>query len=232
MGSVTPPILFFDAGPVISLVISRLDWILPKLKVQFGGKFYITPAVQHELVTRPIAVHRFQFEALQVMKLIRDGVFEVYTDVPQKRAAQLISLANSSFKINGQTMDIIQSGEVESVACALELGAAGVVMDERTLRLFVEKSSAMEKLLESRFQQDVETDAAKMAQFSAAAKGVTIIRSIELVAVAYKLGLLDSYIPEGKEGRDTLLSSVLWAVKYGGCAVSEHEVEEMKEELL
>ena len=46
-------ILFFDAGPVISLVMSRLAWLLPDLKKQFGGKFYITPAVKNELVDRP-----------------------------------------------------------------------------------------------------------------------------------------------------------------------------------
>ena len=32
----TDKILFFDAGPVISLVMSRLPWILPELKRKFG----------------------------------------------------------------------------------------------------------------------------------------------------------------------------------------------------
>src|SRR3989338_10119680 len=115
-------ILFFDAGPIISLVMSRVAWILPELKKRFGGKFYITPAVQLELVERPLSVKRYEFEALQVMKFIREGILEVYTNVPQKKVEELKTLANSSFSIRGKSMDIIQSGEMESVACALEVG--------------------------------------------------------------------------------------------------------------
>src|SRR3989344_2325836 len=119
-------ILFFDAGPIISLVMSRVAWILPELKKKFGGKFYITPAVQKELVERPLSVKRYEFEALQVMKFIREGVLEVYTNVPQKKVQELQLLANTSFSIAGKSMDIIQSGEMESVASALQLKAAVV----------------------------------------------------------------------------------------------------------
>lgn len=223
-------ILFFDAGPVISLVMSRLMWILPELKKKFNGRFYLTPAVYKELVERPLTIRRFEFEALQVMKLIREGVLEMYNNVPQKKVQELQSLANTSFQLNGSSMDILQSGEMESVSAALELKAA-VVMDERTLRLFIENREEMKKLLENRFQKAVSVDKAKMNLFSSSLQGITIIRSIELVGVAYALGLLDPYIPSPKEqkaGREILLDSVLWAVKYNGCAVTEHEIEEIK----
>jgi hypothetical protein len=121
--------LFFDAGPVISLVMSRLGWILPYLKKQYGGHFYITPAVKIELVDRPLSVKRFEFEALQVMKFINEGVLEIYPTLPKKRISQLINLANSSFSVNGKDIDVIQEGEMESVACTIEIGAEAVVMD-------------------------------------------------------------------------------------------------------
>ena len=54
-------VLFFDAGPIISLVMSRMWWVLPKLKKEFGGTFYITPAVKFELVERPLQTKRFAF---------------------------------------------------------------------------------------------------------------------------------------------------------------------------
>lgn len=223
--------LFFDAGPVISLVMSRVAWILPDLKKKFGGNFYITPAVKKELVNRPLLVHRFQFEALQVLKMIREGVLEVYEKVPQQRVDALKSLANTSFMVDKKYMDIMQSGEMESVAAAVDLKAA-VVMDERTLRLFIENSSEMKKLLEMRFQKNITTNAKNIQEFSRQLKGVTIIRSIELVAVAYKMGLLNSYLPPQKDGKSLLLDSVLWATKYNGCAVTEHEIEEIKGFLL
>jgi len=228
----TEKIIFFDTGPIISLVMSRLVWILPKLKEKFGGKFYITPAVKRELVERPLKIKRFEFEALQTMKLIREGVLEVYDKVPMKKVKELESLANNSFKIKNKTMDIIQSGELEVVAAALELGAEAVVMDERTLRLFIENNKEMEKLLEIRFKKDVISNWERIKKFSSMLKGIKIIRSIELAGVAYKLGLLNDYIPKLRNGREIMLDSVLWATKYNGCAVTGHEVDEIKRFLL
>jgi len=224
--------LFFDAGPIISLVMSRLDWILPELKKHFNGKFYITPAVKIELIDRPLKIKRFGFEALQVMKHIREGTLEIYKEVPQKRVLELKKLANSSFKIKNKTMDIIQAGEMESVASALQLQSEGVVMDERTLRLFIENYKEMEKLLEIRFKRDVTGNPTNMKKFSDQLKAIKIVRSIELVGTAYKLGILDNYIPRLKTGKQMLVNSILWTTKYNGCAVTTHEIEELERFLL
>lgn len=224
--------LFFDTGPIITLVMSRLVWILPELKKKFGGKFYITPAVKRELVTRPMDIKRFEFEALQALKLIKDGVLEVYEDVPQKEVERLHTIANSSFKIDGKNMEIIQSGEIESVVCALKAGAEAMVMDERTMRLFIENSTEMKALLERRFQKPITVEKDNMKNFSKELGSIKIIRSVELVGVAYKMKLLDSYLPEQKNGREILLEAVLWAAKFNGAAVTEQEVEEIKDYLL
>ncbi|MBU0459484.1 MAG: hypothetical protein KJ597_06975 [Nanoarchaeota archaeon] len=224
--------IFFDTGPIITLVLSRLDWILPILKEKYGGKFYITPAVKFELVDRPIKIKRFEFEALQVMKLINDGVLEIYSDVPHKKVKDLKLFTNSAFKINNKTMDVVQEGELEAVTVALEMGADAVVMDERTLRLLIEESSEMEKLLEMRFHRNVTVDLSKIKQFSQQFKKVKIIRSIELVSTAYKLGLLNSFVPKLKQGRNILVDAVLWATKANGCAVTNQEIEEIKNYLL
>ena len=135
--------LFFDAGPIITLVMSRLAWILPKLKEKFGGNFYITPSVKFELVDRPLNIKRFEFEALEVLKLIREGTLEVYNKVPKQKVAELKGLANGSFRMRNKTMDVVQAGELESVASALQTTASAVVMDERTLRLFIENNKEM-----------------------------------------------------------------------------------------
>lgn len=226
-----PKVLFFDAGPVITLVLSRLAWLLPALKKQFGGKFYITSAVRRELVERPLQIKRYSLEALQVAELIKEGVLEMYTKVPQIKVERLKQLANTSFEINQRPIDIIQTGEMESVTSATEINA-GVVMDERTLRLFIENSLELQHLLENRFGKAVVAKKEIIAEFNKPFKGLIIIRSIELVSVAYKLGLLNSYLPEVKEGKKILIDSVLWATKYNGCAVTEHEIEEIKKFLI
>lgn len=211
--------------------MSRLEFILPELKKKFGGKFYITPAVKLELVDRPLTMHRFQFEALQVMKLIHDGVLEVYNKVPKKKVDDLISLSNSAFEIESSSMDIIQAGEMESVSSASEIGGA-VVMDERTLRLLIEDPDSMVELLSNRFHHPVDVNLTNLTEFKKEMQEISIIRSIELVAVAYKMGLLDSYIPDLIGGKELLLGSVLWATKINGCAVTDAEIDNLKEKLI
>lgn len=234
-------IMFLDTGPVISLMMSGLREVLPELKQRYGGKFYITPSVQRELVERPLSVKRFEFEALQVQKFIEEGVLEVYSQVPKKLSSDLITLANKSFQLKGKSIDVIQSGEIESVACALETGAEAVAMDERTLRLFIENPLELKSLLQRRFRSEVNVNLPNLRNFSQQLKSVKIIRSVELVGVAYRLGLLDKYIPMQKmqksdglkmDGREILLDAVLWDTKYNGCAVTEEEIEELKKFLL
>src|SRR3989344_2669996 len=168
----------------------------------------------------------------QVKKLVRDGVLRIYENIPQGKVTQLARLANSSFSIQNKTMDVIQSGEMESVVAALQEGAQALVIDERTIRLFIESPLEMEKLLEMRFQKNVIPNRQRLQEFSRQLQGIPIIRSIELVGAAFTLGLLDPYIPPEKKGREELLSAVLWATKYNGCAVTDHEVGEMEAFLL
>jgi len=224
--------IFFDTGPIISIVMSRMSWILPELKKKYGGKFYITPAVKRELVERPLNIKRFEFEALQTLKLINDGIFEVYEKIPKQKIVQLTSLANNSFTINNKNVDIVQSGEMESVAAALDLGAEAVVVDERTTRLLVEGSTELEKMLSRKFQKEVVADHQKLTQVFKLLDGLKIIRSVELVAVAYRMSLFDSYQPPQKDGKEVLVDSVLWAMKFNGCAVSEDEIGDLKTVLL
>ncbi len=58
-------------------------------------------------------------------------------------------------------------------------------------------------------------------------KNIKVIRSSELVYVAYKLNLLDKYIDGATRKR--LLDSVLWGVKLDGCAISKAEIEQIKD---
>lgn len=223
--------LCFDSGPIISLTMSQLLWILKPLKERFGGKFYITPLVKKELVEKPLTIKRFEFEALQVMQLINDGTLEVYTAVPPQRTAQIQQLANSAFTVKKQNLDILHAGEIETVAAAVTLGCP-LVIDERTTRLLIENSGQLQKLLGNRLHSEVRSVGENITKFQKSVGPLTIIRSVELVAVAYRLGILNNYIPKVSNGKSTLLDAVLWATKYNGCAVTEKEIDEIKESLL
>ncbi|MBI2573607.1 hypothetical protein HYV86_07115 [Candidatus Woesearchaeota archaeon] len=225
-------VIFFDTGPIISLITSRMSFILPEIKKQYNGRFYITPAVKLELIDRPLTMNRYKFEALQVLKLLRDGVLELYEDVPKPTVRKLITLANTSFYAEGKSLDVLQEGEIESVACALKINADAVIVDERALRWFIEDSKGLQGLFSSRFKKPITTNEANIQEFSTSLKDISIFRSIELVCVAYKLGSFKDYKPDLRNPNSVLLDALLWTIKSNGCAVSEEELEDMKRYLL
>src|SRR4030042_1935317 len=113
--------LVFDAGPIIRLTINNLLWTLGPLKQRFKGNFYITETVKAELVDKPLSTKRFEFEALQVMQHIKEGVFEVLPN--PDNTTDILDLANNSFKAKGEWIKISHFGEISSVALALQLKA-------------------------------------------------------------------------------------------------------------
>ena len=155
----------------------------------------------------------------------------VYSGLSSSQVKKLSNLADNSFKIGAKPIDLVQEGEMESIVGALEVNAQ-LVIDERTLRLLIENSAHLNLVLESRFQKKVSKNSVNIKQFIQIVKDISIFRSAELLAVAYKLGLLNSYLPQRKDGKTLLIDSVLWAVKYNGCAITEQEIAEIKQELL
>lgn len=225
--------LFFDSGPLMSLTMNNLLGILPPLKEKFGGEFYITPAVKKELVERPLEIKRFEFEALQILKLLREGTLKLY-EKPLKGVTDMSTYANKSIvaKDKGCCMEIIHGGELETVAASLQEGNDTVAIDERTIRLLMENSEELKSLIEARLHEKVILDRKMAGQFQSLIKGMKVIRSAELVGMAYQFGILDNYLPPLKSGREILLDSVLWGLKLKGCAIIEEEIEELKRVLL
>jgi hypothetical protein len=223
--------LIFDAGPIISLSINNLLWILPELKQRFGGEFYIAEAVRAELVANPLRGKRFKFEAMQVESLIETGVLKIIDDrVVKRKADELKELANKAFYLHKYPMQVVQEGEMETIAAAITMGIDTAVVDERVTRMLVEKPEQLERILEKKMHADVTVDHEKLHTFNETTKRIQIIRSIELAAVAFEHGLLNKYLVEIPNARMELLDSILWAIKLNGCSVTEEEINEIIEE--
>ena len=86
------------------------------------------------------------------------------------------------------------------------------------MRMLVEKPENLKKLLQRKLHTIVTIKKENFAPF----KGFKIIRSAELVYVAYKKGLVK--LKNGK----TVLDALLWAVKLNGCSISGEEINEIK----
>lgn len=218
--------LIFDAGPVISLATNNLLWILKPLKDKFGGKFYITDKVKHELVDVPLETKKFKFEALQVQKLIDDRVIEILeNEFIKNETPRILRLANEVFRAYGNYIRIVHFAEMSVLAACISTNAEAVVIDEKTTRFLVENPRMVVEILRKNLHTSVYINENNLKEFRNFVKKVKLIRSVELAVVAYELGLLKDYVVNVPQARRNLLEGILWGVKLNGCAVSTDEIQ-------
>jgi hypothetical protein len=125
----------------------------------------------------------------------------------------------------------VHKAETEALAADAVLDSEAVVMDERTTRMLLENSLRLTELMEKRLHCKIEPNKNNIKDFKKIVEDVQIIRSTELVIIAYRLGLLDKYLIEKtasvKYPKKRLLDAALWALKVRGCAISKREIEEI-----
>ncbi|MFH1398574.1 MAG: hypothetical protein ABIG95_00500 [Candidatus Woesearchaeota archaeon] len=223
--------LVFDTGPIITLTMNNLLWLLEQLKYQFRGEFYISPAVRREVIDKPLTTKKFKFEALQVLKVLTKDVLKVAGDdeITQK-ANLLLTLANNLLYARGQNIKIVHYAEMEALAVAIKFSAAAIVIDERTSRYLIESPERLRERMQKKLHTEVRMDHDILRKFQQEIGSIKVIRSVELIIIAYEKGLLDLYTTE-KESKiipnlkPTLLEAVLWGAKLNGCAISAEEID-------
>jgi hypothetical protein len=218
--------IVFDTGPIISLTMNNLLWILNPMKQRFKGEFCVCERVKKELVDKPLETKKFKFEALQIMSLVNDKTFSVVSnDEVSRLGAQLSEIADNIYVAKGHPIKIVHSAEMESLATAMHLNASAFVVDERTTRKLLEEPLELQRILKRKLHTPVETRNELLAKFKKLTNNVRVLRSFELVTIAYEMGLLDIYLPKTENPKRMLLEAVLWGLKLDGCAVSQEEIE-------
>lgn len=218
--------LVFDAGTIISISINNLIWLLEPLKKKFGGEFYITLAVKYELVDRPIRGKKYKFEAIIIKDLIKRGVLKVYTGDLSVKTNRLLGFANKVFSTKDGYLKLLQEGEMESLALVNKIGAGALMVDERTTRMIIENPKNLLDLLSKKLHTPVRLNKANLDVFQKEAGYVNILRSSELIVLAFEFGLLDKYITSHEDERE-LLDGLLWGTKLRGCSISVDEINEI-----
>ena len=225
--------LIFDTGPIISLTLNNLLWILEPLKKQFKGEFYITPAVYEELINKPLSTKKYKFEALQILPYISKGILKVITNSQIKLIAkELLDNINLTFKANGNWITVVHLGEIEVVATALHFGSKNIVIDERTTRKLIEDPEGVASTLSRKLHTKIFVDREKMGYIKKELGELKVLRSTELAATAYNIGLLDRYMLEDerkivKDLDKAVLEGVLWGIKLNGCSIRREEIYKM-----
>ena len=218
--------LVFDSGPIINLAINNLLEVLEDLKKRYNGEFLIPRKVKEELVNRPLEGTKFKFEALRTLSFINKGIIKTIDDKEIELAAlEFKQLVNQCFRKNGKNIEIIHQGEAEAIMTAKMMNAEAIVIDESTARMLIEEPEMYLHRLENKLNAKIIKDEKKLRELKEITKGLVILRSTEIITIAYKIGLLDKYLPERiPMAKRVLLESVLWALKLNGCSITNKEI--------
>ena len=221
--------LIFDSSSIISLAMSNMLGILPKLKQIFDGAFLIPYDVFHESVVRPLDIKRFEFEAMMIKKLVDDGTLMVVEGL-QSDTNRLLGVANTVYKAKGNYMKIMHRGEVSCIALYKRLRdnkdsnnnnnnieKIAFTVDERTTRMLCENPYNLKELLSKKLHTNVSMDETKARQFS----DIDIIRSTELGIIALKHGFISDLVSD--KTKETI-EALLYALRYNGCSISTKEI--------
>jgi len=207
--------------------MSSLYEELINLKKNFKGKFIITKEVREEIIDKPINIKKFELEAMKLKELMNRGIIELPESVGvsqeeiSKPTLEIMELVNNSFVGDKVPIKLIDLGETSCIALSKILSEKGIqnilVVDERTLRTLVEDPESLKRIFQKRLGAKINLLRDKLKVLD----GIKIIRSTELIYVAYKKGLISI-----KE--KNLLDALLYSLKYSGCAISDEEIEEIK----
>lgn len=220
--------IIFDASTLISFSMNGLIEEFKNLKNLFGGKFIITKEVRKEVIDSPLNIKRFELEALRTKQLLKEGIIEtpavfgISDEEISKETFNLLEAANNIFNSHNKEVNIIHDGEASCIALSKILKKKNIpnviAVDERTTRMLIEKPQNLKNLLEKKLHTKLIIEKDNFDLF----KGFDIIRSAELIYVAFKNNLVKL-----KDG-NMVLDALLYSLKFKGCSISDDEIEEIK----
>jgi len=215
--------LIFDSGPLINLLMNCFIYILEDLKKEFNGEFIITKEVKKEIIDRPLNIKRFKLGALRLKELFNKEIIKHADITPEQvnelriKRDKLMQLANTTFKTKGKYVHLIDRGEAAALALSQMLNNAPLVIDERTTRMLCEDPEKLRRLMEKKLHTLIKSKKENYKFF----KDFKIIRSTELIYIAYKKGLFHLK-------NKSILEAALYGLKFKGCSISDQEIEKMK----
>jgi predicted nucleic acid-binding protein len=213
-----------DSSSVISLAVNCLCPVLERL----GTNFIITPKIYEEIVSRPSENKRFALESMRIRRLVESGTLLVQEPAGTLHE-DILDAANRVYSIRGKELKIIHHGEAEAISLAAEIKARAFLVDERTMRLLIEAPYELRKLLAYRNQAEVKLNEVWLRKLKLLLPDIPLIRSAEIVAIAYERGLLT--MMHGVEDK-TVLEAALSALKFSGCAITWDEVAEYQKAVI
>ncbi len=209
--------LVLDSSALISLAESCTLSALAFLKEKAAAEFLAPGAVYKECVDNAEKIKRYGFSAIRIAKLFEDGIVKE-AEVEKASTDEILGVANKLFSVSGKPLELIQLGESE---CMGLLGSEkNLVIDEKTLRLLIEDPNKLRVLLKDEYEDKIEISADSLAKWQQMTRGIKVLRSAELLAVAAKKGYFDSF----KSERSNALKFSIYALRGVGCSLTKEEL--------
>ena len=211
--------LAVDSSSLISLSESCVVSVFRHL---LGRARFVAPeSVYQESVDTPSRIKQHGFSALRIKRLFFEGaVGKVAADL--QRTREILQLANSTMLVDGKPLELIQIGEAECLALVLSGKADALIIDEKTLRLLIENPEKLMGILKTEYEGKVVLEEKSLQKWQQLTRGIKIIRSAELLAVAGKNGYFGFF------GDDEVLAlrAAVFALKGYGCSLTKDELKE------
>ena len=217
--------LIFDTSAIISIATNNLLDVLEQLKKKFKGDFLISDAVKMEILDNPIKSRKYKLEAIMISNLIQNNIFKIYRNINiENKTMNLLNLCNNIFLAGNKPIKILDKAEVEALVLTQLLQGVYIV-DERNIRLMVEDYRKLAILLERKLDTKITINNQNIRLFKSEIKDITIVRSAELMTIAFEKGLFNEY--ENKySNKKEILDGILWGLRLRGCAISTEEISE------
>jgi len=207
-----------DSSSLISLSMNCMIPVLVELSEK--ADFIITQSVYDEIITNPLKRGHHIMGPMKFKALVQQGILQI-EKADYQETEEILDSSNSIYFARHKQLKIIQLGEAEALALANDGDV--LLMDERTLRFLIEKPNDLRDLLQHRMHKGISMNQQRSNAFRKYCQGVSVIRSSELIAVAYEMGILEKYFAGDSY---EVLKACLWALKYKGCSLSVKDIEE------
>ncbi|MBN1940803.1 MAG: hypothetical protein JW772_01330 [Candidatus Diapherotrites archaeon] len=216
--------IVFDASSLISISQTCLIKCLADLRKKLGLDFFVSPTVFREVVSKPIKIKRFALNAVRVNELVeqQEIVVEALNPESEDLRHELDKICNNMFFAKNKPIRIMQTGELEALALLRQLNSKVLVVDERTARMLIENPFSIRSLMERRHHKKIREDTQKLKEAREMFSETIVLRSVELIALAFETNALAGQIENTRDA----LEAALYAAKFSGCSVSFEEIQE------
>jgi predicted nucleic acid-binding protein len=217
-----------DSSSLISLTNSCFIDLLYFFTKRFSTQFIIAPSVEKEIIERPLSISMkaYELSAMRMKKAIDDRALSEVNQDTLDKAKEIMDLANNMLFARSKPIHLVDIGEADIIALAKATDSDVILMDERTTRMLIEAPFRLKEHMESEMGITVMLNKRSFDDFKRIVEGMKVIRSSEIVSIAYKAGYFSTFQNPGK-----MLEASLYSLKYGGCSIGFNEIDQILDEL-